>query len=629
MCGIVGAYALGRAESSWSPEQIDRLIQGIRQRGPDATGTFSAPGVFLGHARLSVIDLSATANQPMRSSDDSGRLVITYNGEIYNFRELRQELEKSGTRFRTHSDTEVILAAWQHWGPDCVSQLDGIFAFGIFDRKDQALYLVRDRLGVKPLFYWQTKDSILFASEPLALIRGLKITPELAPEDLDTFFTFNYLPAPRTGFRDIRQLPGGYFARITRSGIKLSQYWKLGYDTPVRTNSASLLEEFQDLLDSSVKAQMVSDAPLGLFLSGGLDSYAVARSAVKSNQSPETYTLSFTEPGFDETEAAKAYADYLHISQTPILFRWDEEHIRETLRAMNELLADASCFPYYQLAKFARRHATVILAGDGGDELLAGYDTYKAGEVTPYLHRLPGGVRSAVRSASQWIPADGARYSMRMVVERLLGAADEPRGRDHASFRRIFPDELKNRLYSAELKNAVRGSDPIGEYANYLREVPETRSYLTARQHADLLFHLPSILAKVDRMSMTHGLEVRVPILSKKLVEFCMSLPDDVKRRQGKGKWILRETLRSSIPPSALARKKAGFLPPVDEWFRTSKPWMSIFDEHLSQASSALDYLDWKEVRQLWQEHQRYQVDAGFALLGIIQFINWGLKIRR
>ncbi len=604
------------------------MVQAVSHRGPDGSGMHIEPGIFFGHARLAVLDLSSAGKQPMLSSDS--RYVITFNGEIYNFRELRSELATKGHAFSTCTDTEVLLAAWCQWGSKCIERLDGIFAFAIYDRLERRLYLIRDHLGVKPLFYRETKDSILFASEPLALLNQFHEQPDLVLEDLDSYFTFNYLPAPRTGLKGVHQLPGGQLLTVDTNGIRISRYWTPEYPLDLPDYNRALVDNFETILDESVRSQTVSDAPLGLFLSGGLDSYAVALSTVSSGLIPKSFTLGFDNPAHDERLAAAEYASHLGIQNDAYKFVWDSGEIRETLGAMGELLADSSCFPVYQLSRHARRQATVVLAGDGGDELLAGYNTYRAGEITPLIRTLPSWVSGGVKRLARLLPSDSQRYGKRMVVERLLSSAAAGAKRDHASFRRIFWDEHKRLLYDPAFLESVRHSDPVGEYAALIDDVPKERSYLTARQHADLFFHLPSILAKVDRMSMACGLEVRVPLLSKKMLEFCFSLPDDAKRKGRVGKLILREAVTRRIPASALKRPKAGFLPPVDSWFRIDGPMTEVFGDFLADArSQALPLLSWDKAERFWCSHRRGEVEGGFVLLGILQYINWSLKCRK
>jgi len=626
MCGIAGIFSYTDPQKSWPKQDLAGMVDKLAHRGPDDKGTHIEPGLFLGHTRLSVIDLSQAGHQPMFTADK--KFVISYNGEIYNFQEIRKDLETMGHRFVSHSDTEVLLTAWQEWGESCIEKLNGIFAFAIFDRQEKKLFLVRDHLGVKPLFYNIREGQVFFASELMALFGPSNPCPEYSANDLDQYFTFNYLSAPRSGLKGVKQLPTGCMLIVNRYGETVRQYWKPTYNTNVEPWSSSLTDRFRELFGETVKYQLVSDAPLGLFLSGGLDSFAVALSAISAGQSPRSFTMGFEDERFNEIPAASQYAKHLNIQSDSATFSFTETEIRETLGAMKELLADPSCFPIYQLSRLTRKNVTVALAGDGGDELLAGYDTYKAGEITPYLRMMPKVLRDALRGMAKYLPSDNQRYGMRMVIERILDAADEGYERDHASFRRIFSPAMKKRLYHPDFFRATEHQDPIGEYAKLMKEVPVERSYLTARQHADLRFHLPSILAKVDRMSMANGLEVRIPFLSKDIVEFCMNLPDNAKRYRNKGKRILREAMTDKIPQESLSRPKAGFLPPVDQWFRKDGPITNVFNDHLSSAKNSTPYLQWDEVNKLWSEHKSGKVNAGFTLLGILQFINWSQQCK-
>lgn len=626
MCGIVGIFSPADREKVWPEPAVATMMSRVSHRGPDGSGRHLEPGLFLGHRRLAVLDTSDAGHQPMASGD--GRFIITFNGEIYNFREVRHDLEQLGHHFTSRCDTEVLLTAWSQWGDGALARLDGIFSFAIFDRPSRALYLVRDHLGVKPLFFQLRNDGVVFfASELPALFSDINPVPDENPADLDTYFTFNYLPAPRTGLTGVQQLEAGCFLRVDDHGASITRYWTPHYRSETIPWGPDTIDQFREILFRSVRNQLVADVPVGIFLSGGLDSYAVGLATVASGACPDAFTIGFAEEKFDERAEAREYADYLEIPTRQTEFRWDEEAIGQNLQAMGELLADASCFPFYQLSQFARTKATVILAGDGGDELLAGYGTYLAGDLTPLIRAVPGWVKHWCRRNAHLLSSDDQRYGRRMVLERLLDAADEGMKRDHASFRMIFGSSIKQRLYRQEFADACAATDPIGDYASRLADIPGCRSYLTARQHADLVFHLPSILAKVDRMSMAHGLEVRVPLLSKEMVEFCVNLDDRAKRTFFSGKRILKSALAGQIPPSALHRRKVGLLPPVDRWFRQG-PLNRVFGDFLMTGRNRLPVLDWQAVEQFWHEHQQGKVEGGFILLGILQYINWSLKWR-
>ncbi|MBF0165392.1 MAG: asparagine synthase (glutamine-hydrolyzing) [Magnetococcales bacterium] len=627
MCGIIGLFTPNDPERTWSPPALNAMTAALSHRGPDGSGTHTEPGLFFGHARLAVLDLSRAGHQPMRSPD--GRFVITFNGEIYNFLALRAELAARGHSFTTRTDTEVLLAAWVVWGAAVLDRLEGIFAFAMWDRQERQLHLVRDHFGIKPLFYWQQDGVTAFASEPLAMFGPVIPPPEFAPRDLDQFFTFNYLTAPASGLSGVNQLPPAHRLEISATGTRLVRYWQLPCPETTPTMSADLSERYQELLGRAVRSQLVADAPLGLFLSGGLDSAAVALATHDAGVHPAAFTLGFSDAGFNELPAATRLADHLGLPKASTNLVWNQETIESTLLAMRELLADASCFPVWQLARFARRQVTVILAGDGGDEALAGYETYKAGRLTPWLRRIPAPLHRLLLVAARLLPADGQRYGKRLVIERLLNAAQAGPGRDHASFRRIFFDPLKARLYTPEFMQAITGYDPLLEYVAKIGEVPTNRSWLTGCQYADLHHFLPGVLAKVDRMSMANGLEVRVPLLDRELMAFCFALPDEAKRWHGQGKRILRQTLAGRIPDDHLRRAKAGFLPPVDAWFRREGAMAELFASHLDWARNHLPgWLRWTEVETAWHDHRQGRLLIGFALLGILQFINFGRHVQ-
>ncbi|MBF0631414.1 MAG: asparagine synthase (glutamine-hydrolyzing) [Magnetococcales bacterium] len=629
MCGIVGWFDPEHTDKVGSRSRMEAMVAAISHRGPDASALHVEPGLFLGHARLAVLDLSSAGKQPMSSAD--GNLVISYNGEVYNFRELRRQLEHFGHGFHTGTDTEVILASWKEWGPDCLQRLDGIFAFALFDRNARSLYLVRDHFGVKPLFYHQTEGRTVFASEPLAMFGPGMSVPDLEPVDLDHYFTFNYLPAPLSGLRGVRQLPGGHFLELTVGGSRLQRYWQLPLGQRSTLGDGELLEAFQEKVRHAVRSQLVSDAPLGIFLSGGLDSGLVASLIRDSGQRPEAFSLGFQDARFDESALAAQCADTLELPFRRVGFTWGEAEILATLDAMRELMADASCFPMYQLAREARNRVTVVLSGDGGDELLAGYDTYKAGALMPWLRGIPKGVRDAILFLAGHFSADSGRYSHRLVAERLLASAAAGPGYDHASFRRIFFDPLKERLYEPSFLRQVRDLNPLKTYVQRIDDALAMHcSSLTARQAADMDHFLPSVLAKVDRMSMAHGLEVRVPLLNRDLVEFCFQLPDRAKRRGGKGKYLSRQMVAHHLPQEYLTKPKAGFLPPVDSWFRHPGPMFDIFHDHVHWAlHQPLGWLRWSEVIHAWADHRTGRINIGFALLGILQFINWHKHLSR
>ena len=627
MCGIIGLFDLSGRKHIWPDDKFSKMVENLGHRGPDGRSQVIEPGIAFGHTRLAVLDVSNAGRQPMESAD--GQLLISYNGEIYNFQTLRDELSLKGHRFKSGSDTEIILAAWREWGTKSIDRLRGIFAFAIYDRLTHEMFLVRDRLGVKPLFFFQDEQVIAFSSEPLAMFGPIIQVPDIVPEDLDAFFTFNYLAAPRTGLKGCRQIKPGHFLHVKNNTVTEETYWSVSFPSTISQWGDDLVSQFGNTVNNSVNQQLVADVPIGVFLSGGLDSFSIANAAQKNSvKQLATFTLGFSDQAFNESGAAAEYASHLGLTNHCEVFDWNEGEILRILSQMKELLADSSCFPVNQLSRMARQHVTVALSGDGGDELLAGYDTYKADQLMPYLRMIPSIFRRAALSLVPFLPSGGQRYGIRMIAQRMLMSAEEPTGRDHATYRRIFSNTDKRELYSSEFLSVLKESDPVDDYARLIKEAPPEITFLKACQRADLIFHLPSVLAKIDRMSMAHGLEVRVPLLDELVTSFCLSLPDEAKRHKGVGKRILREYLKEQIPQQALNRPKAGFLSPVDDWFRTDKSMMAVFGDFLSVSRNSIGWLDWDSVDDLWSEHRRNKIDAGFRLLGILQFMNWNSQLK-
>lgn len=625
MCGIAGLfeYAGGRA----SPELVEAMAASLAHRGPDAGGTWVEGPIGLGHRRLSILDPTEASNQPLRADRD--RAVLTYNGEIYNYRELRAALEAKGHHFTTRGDTEVVARAWMEWGPDCLTRFSGIFAFALWDAAEQRLFLARDPLGVKPLFYADDGRRFHFASEIKAILRDPRVDRTPSDEGLDAFFTFSYSAAPLTGRRAVRQIPPGHYAVVDAKGCVETRYWEIPYrDTPDSRPFGEQLEEFRALLDRAVTRQLVSDVPVGLFLSGGLDSSAVAASVSRSGGARlQAFSAGFAERAYDERPQARIAADAAGVDLIEEVLDIDSVALLpEIARHMDEPTADSSMLPVYLLSRMTARHVKVVLAGDGADELLAGYETYRASEWARYYRMIPGPARRGlIAPLAHRIPMADRKYNLHQVATRFVDGAEAGPGRDHASWRLACGERVKRRIYTAEFRARCAAFDPVARYASLMDEVPATFGRLGARLHADLHFHLPNdMLVKVDRMSMAHGLEVRVPFLDVDLVAFCANLPPDAKLHRGKiRKHILRESLRGFYPDAFLERPKAGFNIPLEAWMRKPKMRDLLFDELIRTDSCAREYLDVAAVEAVWREHAARRSDHGHALFAVLMFALW------
>jgi asparagine synthase (glutamine-hydrolysing) len=626
MCGIAGVFYHTDPARPVDDRLVRAMTRALAHRGPDGEGVWTGAGIGLGHRRLAILDLSEHGRQPMM--DQSGTRIISYNGEIYNFRELRAQLEAKGHRFRSSGDTEVVLAGYAEWGRHVVERLSGIFAFAIYDATQRALFLARDPLGVKPLFYALDDRSFRFASEIKAILLDSSIDREFDVEALDAFFTFSYTPAPATGFRHVRQLLPGQAAHVSQRGFETWHYWTSPFaERPATMEFDAALMEFGDRLDAATRAQMVSDVGVGAFLSGGLDSAALLR-AMQRVEDTEVQALcvGFDVPGFDERPAARATAGALDVELTEIVMSVDAVDLVPVLsRHLEEPTADSSALPVYLLCQAAAERFKVALSGDGADELLAGYETYRASSLAALYRRIPRIIRRPVLTLlTGALPRRDAKYSARELIRRFAHGAELGRHLDHAAWRIIFSNGLKERVYAPDFLAYATGHLALERYAAHSRAVAESRPYLDGLLKADLEFYLPNdMLVKVDRMSMAHGLEVRVPFLDVEFVRFCANLPPDFKLHRGKvRKHILRESLRPSLPGSVLGAPKSGFNIPLPGWMRGDLSDL-LLDTLTSRRVEASRFLRLTEVEAMVDEHRRRRDDHGYALFTVLMFALW------
>ena len=617
MCGIAGVYERDQPEKTPAPDLLDAMTDALRHRGPDGRGVRVAPGVGFGHRRLTILDPTPAGSQPMVALD--GKVWLTYNGEIYNFRELRKELEQKGHVFRSGTDSEVVLRAYVEWGLDCVHRFNGIFAFAIWDGRHRRLWLVRDPFGVKPLFYALVNRRLSFASEISALWKNPDVSKDVDIEGFDAFMTFSYVPAPLTGYRDVKQLLPGQWLLAEGDTVRLETYWQLPLDAPkFREPNEELLEEFEALFQRVIERQMVADVPVGCFLSGGIDSFAVTRTmhAVNGHHT-KAFSMGFRESSFDELPLARIAAESLGVDfHCGYVEPVGEEALADIVGHAQEPFADSSMLAVYSLSELTRRQVKVVLSGDGGDEVLAGYPTYRASRAAPWFRVLPGPVRKGlVPSLLRYVPASERKYGFSQVLNRFVYGANQGKWRDHASWRIICTDNVKKQIYSPELWKASQEFDPLGRYEAPMRKLKELGySDLSAWLYADLTFYLPNdMLVKLDRMSMAHGLEARVPFLDRELVEFCWRLPDRLKLNRREGKVLLR---RSEKPyyPQALARvPKKGFNVPLRLWFQHAS-----FPSESRRGGVFTDLIDWDGVQRLERAYTERRADHAHVLYTLL-----------
>ena len=624
MCGITGAFRYAGEEPGPDEAMGLRMVETLNHRGPDDGGLLVAPGVLLGHRRLAILDPSPLGHQPM--SDARGEVWIVYNGEIYNFRGLRLELEERGHRFRSKTDTEVVLASYREWGQEAFARLNGMFALAIWDSRSDRLLLVRDPVGIKPLFYHDDGRVLRFGSEIKAILADAAVARRPDRVALDAFFTFGYTPAPLTGFEGVRQLLPGECLVSERGSWRIEEFCRLGLPgNPQAISEEDAVEQLGHEIDSAVRRQMISDVPLGALLSGGLDSSAVVRSMRRSSEAVQTFTIGFGEASFDESPVAEEVARLLgtrhhtrHVTPDAALL------LPRLVSHAEEPFADNSMIPFFLLSRFVRENVSVALSGDGADELLAGYSTYAASGLAPWYRRIPRLIRRGVIApAVGRLPPSTQKYGWPMLLRRFVEGAEQPFPRDHCSWRQIVSPRLKPRLYTGEFRAATAESDPIGLYAAATAGAPASASRLDQQLYGDFRFHLPNdMLVKVDRMSMAHSLEVRVPLLDLDVVRYCFSLPPDLKRRGRRGKYVLRRSVAQTLPERIVNRRKAGFVVPIEAWMRG--PLRPLLDEFLDEPflrRSGL--LNPQMVRALIESHAAGRRDQAYELFALLVWSIW------
>ncbi len=657
MCGITGFIETQRERSNDELHAlVTRMATAIQHRGPDDFGAWcdAEAGVALGHRRLSIIDLSPLGHQPMCSAD--GRYVIIFNGEIYNFRALRAELESLGHKFRGHSDTEIMLAAFVQWSmKDALQRFNGMFAFVLWDRRARCLLLARDRMGEKPLYYGRQGNTFLFGSELKALRAHPSFKNDINRDALTLFLRYSYIPAPYSIFTGIHKLPAATFLKLDCASPSLAlpqpePYWSLretaqsgvaqvsslhGSQTgSLRYDASETIAQFDELLREAVKLRMEADVPLGAFLSGGIDSSTiVALMQAQCARPVKTFTIGFHEQGYNEAEHAKAVAQHLGTEHTELYLTPEETRavIPRMPMMYDEPFADSSQIPTFLVSQLARRHVTVSLSGDGGDELFAGYRHYQAGEkIWSKIKWLPTSVRTTLARAIQSIPVSAwnrcfgwmngalAKYGRPGAIGDKMHKVSEVLAHAHeANFYQMLSSHWK-----APEQVVLHGREPRAGMLD-----PQWQLALPELMHLmmflDAAIYLPDdILVKVDRASMAVSLESRVPLLDHRVVEFAWQIPLALKLREGKTKWLLRQVLYKYIPPTLVEREKMGFGVPIHQWLRGPlREWAATLlnEQRLQREGFFLP----QPIQQKWQEHQRSAHDWQYHLWDVLMFQAW------
>jgi asparagine synthase (glutamine-hydrolysing) len=637
MCGITGIVdTCGKR-----PIERDVLLQmneSQRHRGPDEGGLHIAPGIGLGHRRLSIIDL-ATGQQPLYNEDHS--VVVVFNGEIYNFQELIPELVKLGHTFRTRSDTEVIVHAWEAWGADCVKRFRGMFAFALWDEGREILFLARDRLGVKPLFYALLPDGqLLFGSELKSLLAHGALDRSIDQCAVEEYFALGYVPEPRTIFQAARKLPPASTLLVKR-GQPVSdpvQYWDVRFTADAALSATDAQAELLDRLRESVRLRLISEVPLGAFLSGGVDSSAVVATMAGLSADPvNTCSIAFADPNYDESAYALEVARRYRTRHFVDKVQSEDFELVDTLAGLyDEPFADSSALPTYRVCQLARRHVTVALSGDGGDESFGGYRRYKLHLMEEKLRQqLPLALRRPVFGllGRVYPKADWAPRVLRGKTTFQALARDSVEGYFHSMS--VLRDELRGRLYSNGFKAKLGGYNAIEVFRRHADRAG-TEDPLSLIQYIDVKTYLVGdINTKVDRASMAHSLEVREPLMDHPLVEWLATLPSSYKVRGGEGKWIFKQALRSHLSSDLLYRPKMGFAVPLANWFRgplKDRVRRAVLGDRLLDTGM----FNPASLRALVDEHQRGARDHSAPLWSLLMFdafigrtVSAGMESRR
>ena len=620
MCGIAG-YATfdpaGRADAS----AIRRMLACISHRGPDDEGDFTDQGVVLGHRRLSVIDVQG-GHQPLFGARTS--TVVVCNGEIYNYRELARELRARGHEFRTASDTEVAAHAYDEWGLEFLNKLDGMFALVLWDGAARRLVVARDRMGEKPLYYTRTNDLFLFASELTALLQHPDVADELDYEALSEYLALEYVAAPRTILRDTRKLQPGCALVLENGELRHLRYWAIHPGTSLDVPYEDAVEMLRENLDDAVASRLVSDVPLGVFLSGGLDSSTIAAIAARHG-ALDTFSIGFTEKSFDESDYARKVAQHIGSRHHERIFRGDEMPalVPKLAAMLDEPLGDASILPTALLSAFARERVTVALGGDGGDELFAGYPMHQAHRVAGLARVTPAPLRSLAGAIARALPVEHDNFTLPFKVLTFLRGAGKKPPLNHALWMSSFaPSEQRRLLTPQARQRSGMGMEAFRAIAEAW-EASEGAEPLARATHLDAVTYLPNdILMKVDRASMRVALEVRAPFLARSVVEFAFSLPDSFRMRQRKGKRLLKDAARPLLPAEIIERPKKGFGIPVAAWL--NGPLRELADDVLSAESlRQAGIFEPATVQHMLRQHHAMRADLRKPLWTLLVFELW------
>lgn len=626
MCGICGIINFD-SNHPLNESVIKGMCDEVSFRGPDDEGVYLGWGsegtgyrIGLGHRRLSIIDLGG-GHQPMHNEDKT--IWIVFNGEIYNFQDLRKGLEENGHKFYTNTDTEVIIHLYEERGTGCLNELRGMFAFAIWDEKNKRLFLARDRVGKKPLCYMEDNGRFIFASEIKSIIKAGNIPKEVDTEALHYYLTYQYVPYPWTMFRGVRKLPPAHYLVWENGKITIEKYWDLDFSKKLKCSKEEYCEEILNHLREATKIRLISDVPLGAFLSGGIDSSAVVcMMSQLMNEPVKTFSIGFEEAGYDELAFARLIANRFKTEHHEFIVKPNAiELLPGLIWHYNEPFGDSSCLPTYYVARETAKHVTVALNGDGGDETFAGYERYIANRLGEIFDKMPFILKKGMSGLAGYLgePMGGKKLEARF--KRFLAALSLKPKERYASWVTFFDSYRKELLYSEELKNKTKGIEPLNILFNaYDRANGDSLDRLL---YVDTVTYLPNdLLVKMDIATMANSIEARSPFLDHKLMEFSASIPSELKLKGWTTKYILKEALKRFLPEEILRRKKMGFGVPISKWFQNElKGYLK--DNLLDGTAKGRGYFKTDYVSSLIDEHIKGISDHGSRLWLLLNFELW------
>lgn len=613
MCGIVGI--------TWNdPELVERMASTLTHRGPDQAGVYADEHVSLGHRRLSIIDLSEDGRQPM--SNEDGSVWVVFNGEIYNFQELREILQDKGHIFRSRCDTEVIVHAWEEYGPECLERLRGMFALAVWDSRRRELFVARDRIGIKPLYYCSFNGDLIFASEIKAILQAPQVSRRVSPQAIYHYVGYEFVPAPETMFEDIRKLPPGHCLRFRDGRLESKQYWDLDL-TPAHRTRAGHEAALRDSMRDAVGSHLVSDVPLGVFLSGGLDSSALVAFMHGCGVEPiQTFSLGYADQSFSELEYARIVSKTFGTQHRELIIEpVTPEVIEKAVWHLDEPMTDLSTVPLYLLCRKVREYVTVCLSGEGGDEAMVGYDRFKASKANRYYSLLPGWIRRGVIGPMVGcLPDRPQKKGLVNLLKRFIEGGLLPEDGGHMRWQYFSNPRLEEQLYAKDFRRQIE-ADPFAPLRASAARCG-SKDALDREIYVDTRFTMPdSVLMKVDKMSMAHSLEVRVPLLDHAFIETCASIPGPLKLRGFTTKAIFRTAMKGILPDVILRRGKQGYSLPVKNWLR--RELHDYLLENLSGSPIIRDTFDGRQLNLLIQEHQEYRANHSHVLWALLNMAIW------